>query len=156
MSEKRQDRTNFCARCGVTFLWTREEQNQSSTNPLASRSDAASGEGTEAEPTTTRRTVRPQLCPGCRRLLPAEGRERGLVKWYNRRKRFGFITRKNQPDLFIHGSALQDSGPLYPDMLVEFGIQETDRGLAAAAVTRLSTSPHAAEDGEADTNERDD
>ncbi len=77
---------------------------------------------------------KPTHCPGCRALLPAPGRERGLVKWYNRRKRFGFIARRNQPDLFVHGSQLDGPAFLSPDELVEFSVIETDKGLAASAV----------------------
>jgi CspA family cold shock protein len=116
---KRQDRILYCARCGVSFLWTTEEQAEERVQP------------------------RPQHCAGCRLILPPPERERGLVKWYNRRKRFGFITRKDQPDLFVHGSAVTDNRPLTPDELVEFSVSENDRGLTAADVVRLATPQRA-------------
>lgn len=171
---KRQDRTNFCARCGVTFLWTAEEQvtverrTPPNEQPRAGQEPAdenghkdidgidghAPTEETEQTASTQgsamSRPIRPKYCPGCRQLLPPEGRERGLVKWYNRRKRFGFITRKDQPDLFVHGSALQARKPLYPDMLVEFSIRETDRGLAADRVQILEIPEPGTHDADTD------
>jgi cold shock CspA family protein len=129
-STRHQDRTLFCTRCGVAFLWSAEEQAYA----------AATSPPNSAVP----RTVRPSQCPGCRQLLPPPGRERGLVKWYNRRKRFGFITRKDQPDLFVHGSAVKDKKPLSPQQLVEFSVEESDRGLAAVELVRLDVA-HAAE-----------
>ncbi len=109
------DRIRYCERCGISFLWSSEEQ--------VAQDDAA--------PTP------PARCPGCRVLLPPPGRERGLVKWYNVRKRFGFIVRKEQPELFVHGSEVS-GGRLHPGDLVEFAVGENERGLAAKAVTVLA------------------
>ncbi len=113
---KQTDSIHYCENCGISFLWSMEEQAQSPADPDMGQ------------------VPPPTHCPGCRAILPASGRERGLVKWYNRRKRFGFIVRHNQPDLFVHGSQLADASPLQPDDLVEFSIIETDKGLAASAV----------------------
>ena len=114
---KIQDTILYCANCGISFLWSSEEQHlaQVALNPRE-------------------RLPKPTHCPGCRLLLPAPGRERGMVKWYNRRKRFGFIARRNQPDLFVHGSQLDGLPYLSPDEMVEFSVIETDKGLAASAV----------------------
>ncbi|MEX1020311.1 MAG: cold shock domain-containing protein [Litorilinea sp.] len=150
-SAKRQDRTLFCQRCGIAFLWTSEEQGETpatmpTTAPTSTANADAPGTSSRATSESARRTVRPSLCPGCRRLEPLPGRERGLVKWYNRRKRFGFITRKDQPDIFVHGSQLQDRGALVPDQLVEFSIEENDQGLIAAQVIRLEIDAPTAQD----------
>ncbi len=114
---KIQDIILYCANCGISFLWSSEEQRQA-----------------HAAAPTSAPTPTPTRCPGCRALLPPPGRERGLVKWYNQRKRFGFIARRNQPDLFVHGSQLDGPAFLSPDELVEFSVIETDKGLAASAV----------------------
>jgi CspA family cold shock protein len=107
--ERSQDEICYCDRCGVAFLWTAEEQ---------------------------RAAVRaaPLHCPACRMLLPPAGRERGMVKWYNTRKRFGFIVRREHPEIFVHGADLVEGGSLRPGDLVEFDIAEDDRGPAAKAV----------------------
>ncbi len=81
--------------------------------------------------------LRPTRCPGCRRLLPAAGYERGEVKWFNARKRYGFIVRANQPDIFVHRSALKSSGNLRTGDFVEFAVAETDEKLAAKDVKVL-------------------
>ena len=83
----------------------------------------------------------PDLCPGCRHLLPQGKRERGLVKWYNGRKRYGFIVRKGQPEIFVHGSDVEEHSRLRPGALVEFTVSETERGAAAKSVQYFGTIP---------------
>jgi CspA family cold shock protein len=118
MSErKKQDETLFCERCGISFLWIIEEQKQGEQS---------------GQP---RRT--PLLCPGCRQLLPSSERERGLVKWYNGRKNYGFITRRSAPDLYVHGSALRNPQRLATGDLVEFSVGTSDRGPIAQDVRLL-------------------
>lgn len=72
--------------------------------------------------------------------MPASGRERGLVKWYDRRKHYGFIVRAGKPEIYVHRSAIQSQRQLRPGDLVEFAVEESARGPAAVAVTLLSTS----------------
>ncbi len=109
------DDIRYCARCGISFVWSREEQAQ----------------------TTGGEQTKPLLCPGCRRLLPAAGRERGLVKWYNVRKQYGFIVRKEQPELYVHRSQVEEPTPLKPLELVEFGVEQSEKGLQAVGVRRV-------------------
>jgi cold shock protein len=100
-----------CAECGVSFVWTSAEQ--------------AAG-------------PRPDWCPMCRRLAPAPGRERGVVKWYSRAKGYGFITPTRGPNLFVHRSALDpDRPPLRAGQLVEFTRTTAQRGVQAERVTVL-------------------
>ena len=114
MSEYR-DRTYECQRCGVNTIWTTGEQR------------AAGG----MQP-------RRRLCPACTQLLPAVSRERGLVKWYNARRGYGFISRSQGEELFFHRSALlADAGLLGPDLLVEYSIEHTEKGPQAAEVQVL-------------------
>lgn len=104
-----QDEMLYCARCGVSFLWTREEQKQTGA-------------------------IEPLYCPGCRQLMPGAERERGLVKWYDRRKHYGFIVRAGKPEIYMHRSAIQSQRLPHPGDLVEFTVEESARGPAAVAV----------------------
>jgi len=115
------DEICYCERCGVSFLWTIEEQDR--LRQQVEALPAARGA--------------PTHCPGCRRLLPTGQRERGLVKWYNSRKRFGFIVRTSGNELFAHGSALKGTRTLNPGDLVEFDVQESERGEAACEIILL-------------------
>lgn len=105
----------YCERCGVSFLWTAEEQKL----------------------LPVEETQRPDRCPGCRMLLAGPGRERGLVKWYNGRKKYGFITRTNGPEIFAHRSRFDGTGRLHPGDLVEFAVEEGEKGPMAVEVRVL-------------------
>ena len=61
----------------------------------------------------------------------------GKVKWFNAEKGFGFITSEEGKDIFVHFSAIQADGykTLEEGQIVEFEINETDRGPQAQNVT---------------------
>jgi CspA family cold shock protein len=63
----------------------------------------------------------------------SELRVRGLVKFFNEAKGFGFIMCEGQPDVFLHASALPGVDIGEGDR-VTFEIQETPRGVKAVAV----------------------
>ena len=64
-------------------------------------------------------------------------REQGRVKWFNNTKGYGFITRENAADIFVHYSAIQQDGyrSLREGQLVEFTIGEGPKGIQADDVT---------------------
>jgi CspA family cold shock protein len=64
-------------------------------------------------------------------------REKGIVKWFNAAKGYGFIQRESGPDVFVHFSAIQAEGykSLDEDATVSFDIVTTDKGAAASNVT---------------------
>jgi CspA family cold shock protein len=66
-------------------------------------------------------------------------RERGQVKWFNGSKGYGFITREQGGDVFVHFSAIQGSGfrNLDEGESVEFDVEESPKGPQATNVTRL-------------------
>jgi CspA family cold shock protein len=66
-------------------------------------------------------------------------RQRGVVKWFNAEKGYGFITVENGPDLFVHYSSISGSGyrSLDEGETVEFDIVEGPKGKQASSVTRL-------------------
>lgn len=63
----------------------------------------------------------------------------GTVKWFNGDKGYGFISRDNGPDVFVHFKAIQSSGfrTLQEGQKVEFSIEQGPKGLQAAEVTPL-------------------
>ena len=67
-----------------------------------------------------------------------EERESGSVKWFNGQKGYGFITRDNGGDVFVHYSAIEGSGfrSLEEGDRVEFSVEEGQKGPAAANVRR--------------------
>jgi CspA family cold shock protein len=67
-------------------------------------------------------------------------KEQGVVKWFNGAKGFGFIQRSSGEDVFVHFSAIQESGykTLNEGEAVEFVCQQGPKGLNAADVTRVA------------------
>ncbi|MEE3235540.1 MAG: cold-shock protein [Candidatus Latescibacterota bacterium] len=63
-------------------------------------------------------------------------REIGTVKWFNESKGFGFIERQDNPDVFVHYSAIQGDGfrTLAEGQKVEFEVVQGQKGPAADAV----------------------
>jgi len=67
-------------------------------------------------------------------------KEQGIVKWFNGAKGFGFIQRSSGEDVFVHFSAIQESGyrMLNEGESVEFECQQGPKGLNAVEVMRVS------------------
>ena len=60
----------------------------------------------------------------------------GTVKWFNDSKGFGFITRDNGDDIFVHFRSIRGDGHrvLRDGQRVEFVISEGEKGLQAEDV----------------------
>ena len=60
----------------------------------------------------------------------------GTVKWFNGSKGYGFISREDGPDVFVHFSAIEMSGyrSLAEGQKVEFSVENGPKGLQAANV----------------------
>ena len=63
-------------------------------------------------------------------------RETGTVKWFNDAKGFGFISRENGEDVFVHFRAIQTQGfkTLKEGQKVSFTVVQVQKGLQADAV----------------------
>ena len=63
--------------------------------------------------------------------------ERGTVKWFNNEKGFGFITRENGEDVFVHFKAITGEGyrSLKEGARVKFSVTKGAKGLQAENVT---------------------
>ena len=62
----------------------------------------------------------------------------GKVKWFNDSKGFGFITRDDDTDIFVHHSSIQGSGfkSLAEGDLVSFDSENGPKGLKAINVVK--------------------
>jgi CspA family cold shock protein len=60
----------------------------------------------------------------------------GTVKWFNPDKGYGFITREDGDDVFVHFSAIQGEGfkSLEENQKVEFDVTQGQKGLQATNV----------------------
>ncbi len=66
----------------------------------------------------------------------------GKVKWYDADKGFGFLTRDDGGEVFVHSTALEPAGTaLRPGQRVEFGVAEGRRGTQALQVRVLEPPP---------------
>ena len=62
---------------------------------------------------------------------------KGTVKWYNARKGYGFITpQDNSDDVFVHASALKNSGlkKLYTGSEVTYETDQDEKGRRAKSI----------------------
>ncbi len=65
--------------------------------------------------------------------------EKGIVKWFNASKGYGFITPENGPDVFVHFNSIEGDGykSLDEGDHVEFEIAEGPKGAQANKVTKI-------------------
>jgi CspA family cold shock protein len=63
----------------------------------------------------------------------------GTVKWFSQEKGFGFVTREDGTDIFVHHSGISGRGfkTLEQGERVEFDILEEPKGLKAQNLVRL-------------------
>jgi len=108
-----------CEECGKQFIFTVEEQRRLDKMGLE---------------------VEPGLCSECRKeekFEPLEsGERRGVVKWYEPRKRYGFITMRSGDDIFFHRNAIAEGKEkdFTEGANVTFSVTESDKGPEATDV----------------------
>ncbi len=95
---------------------------QRATASIRAQLDAIASRREQATP---RSSARPVSAGG-------GAREQGVVKWFNYSKGFGFITRDNGADIFVHFKSIAADGDgkrsLREGQRVEFDITEGDKG----------------------------
>ena len=64
---------------------------------------------------------------------------KGTVKWFNDRKGFGFLSREEGDDVFVHHTSIQAEGfkSLQEGQEVEFEVQDGPKGPQAVNVKAL-------------------
>jgi len=65
--------------------------------------------------------------------------EQGTVKWFNNEKGYGFISRENGPDVFVHYTVILTEGyrTLNEGDRVSFEVVEGQKGLQARNVVKI-------------------
>jgi len=65
--------------------------------------------------------------------------ETGIVKWFNSSKGYGFISREEGDDVFVHFKAIVGEGfkSLDEGDRVQFEVQEGAKGLQAVNVSKI-------------------
>jgi CspA family cold shock protein len=81
---------------------------------------------------------------------------RGVVKWFNDAKGFGFIEHKSGKDVFVHYSVIMSEGfkTLKDGETVEYEVSEGEKGLHAQRVFRIN-QPASDATGSGDGNDGD-
>ena len=61
---------------------------------------------------------------------------KGIIKWFNNEKGYGFINGSAEEDIFVHYTAIKQDGcrTLSEGQKVEFSLVQTDKGLQAIDV----------------------
>ena len=75
----------------------------------------------------------------------------GIVKWFNARKGFGFITPdEGDKDVFVHHSAINTKNDEFANLnendKVEFDVNQGEKGLEAKNVTVTEAAPFQSRD----------
>ena len=65
-------------------------------------------------------------------------KESGTVKWFNASKGFGFITRGNGEEIFVHFRSIASQRALRDGQRVEFSVTTGSKGLQAEDVVALN------------------
>lgn len=65
---------------------------------------------------------------------------KGMVKWFDNRKGYGFISYDETEEIFVHFTAIEEEGfkTLEENQVVEFTVIEGNRGVQAAHVKKVN------------------
>lgn len=66
--------------------------------------------------------------------------ERGIVKWFNNAKGYGFIQKSSGEDVFVHYKTITGEGyrTLHEGETVDFDFEEGPKGLHATSVVKIA------------------
>lgn len=65
---------------------------------------------------------------------------KGIIKWFNNEKGYGFINGSTDEDIFVHYTSIRQDGykTLSEGQVVEFNLIKTDKGLQATDVKSVN------------------
>ena len=65
---------------------------------------------------------------------------KGIIKWFNNEKGYGFINGSADEDIFVHYTSIKQDGykTLSEGQVVEFNLIKTDKGLQATDVKNVN------------------
>ena len=65
---------------------------------------------------------------------------KGIIKWFNNEKGYGFINGSADEDIFVHYTSITQAGykTLSEGQVVEFNLIKTDKGLQATDVKTVN------------------
>ena len=65
---------------------------------------------------------------------------KGIIKWFNNEKGYGFINGREDEDIFVHYTSIRVNGyrTLSEGQEVEYTLIKTDKGLQATNVTPIN------------------
>ena len=107
-----------CKACGRDFVFTVEEQRR--LHKLG------------------RQDYEPGQCPTCRQITAEGVKLIGQVKWYSPDKGYGFITKADGSEIFVHRTSLIPGVYVLADgERVEFEVRQSDKGPEAFNVAPL-------------------
>ena len=64
--------------------------------------------------------------------------DKGSVKWFDGKKRYGMIVRERGADVFVHQTAITGGASLSEGDKVEFDVVEGPKGLQAKNVVKIA------------------
>jgi CspA family cold shock protein len=102
-----------CQRCGRGFMVTEAHRDFSERRGIP--------------------VIAPVLCMACFLNAGPLPKELGRVKWFNPRKRYGFIAINDDQDIFVHQNQVLGNGEigLHEGQVVRFHIHHSPKGLEA-------------------------
>jgi len=113
-----KDTLQTCETCGRDFVFTVEEQRRLREMGI--------------------QDYQPKLCSTCREVSEEGVKLIGQVKWYSSEKGYGFITKADGSEVFVHRTRLAAGvHTLVDGQTVEFEIQASSKGPEAIQVAPL-------------------
>ena len=119
----------------VTALLTSWKPTATTASPAAKKSTKSAKSAKSAKP-----TAKPAKSTKPSGNNSNQSREEGEVKWFNVSKGFGFITRDNGEEVFVHFRSIRGDGrrSLREGQRVAFVVEQSDKGPQAEDVEGLS------------------
>jgi CspA family cold shock protein len=84
------------------------------------------------------KVIRPMLCPTCFMKVGPLPKKRGVVKWFNPNKHYGFISVEEEEDVFFHQRQVVEGGEeTHEGQTARFHMRYAEKGPEALNVELL-------------------